>query len=284
MSKENPTQASTSADLITALLWAVANLLFMRYLGQWLMVSGGCGICLALAVWITAIARKSRLRAMLANLLLVLTLANFNAWAFSHLGNLFYFLGLFFFILFGLIHGAAVFRFLSAFRPIRRPTLICIGWFFIFVTWGGGLVLEASYLPEDVYDDSIKTFKRGLPPGLQAADFKSDVRAQTTDYLRENYGSNLMISYVRWELAGGAMDLTVRGRERSLAYERPQRRIGFALRVLISLVLVIYGMFSQIGVLTKTTEQVQAGKDAATDEEDTPHPKAMTPDTTATVS
>ncbi|MCH8913427.1 MAG: hypothetical protein IIA33_07640, partial [Planctomycetes bacterium] len=62
-----------SADLITALLWAVANLLFMRYLGQWLMVTGGCGVCLALAIWIAALARKTRLRAILANLLLVLT-------------------------------------------------------------------------------------------------------------------------------------------------------------------------------------------------------------------
>ncbi len=284
MSKEDPTQASVSADLITALLWAVANLLFMRYLGQWLMVTGACGICLALAIWITALARKTRLRAILANLLLVLTLANFNAWAFSHLGNLFYFLGLFFFVLFGLILGATVFRLLSAFRPIRRPTLICIGWLFILVTWGGGLVLEASYLPEDVYDATIKTFKRGLPPGLKPADFKRDVLEQTTAYLRENYGSNLTISYVLWELAGGSMDLTVRGRERSLAYERPQRRKGFALRVLASLALVAYGMFSQIGVLTKTREQLQAEKDAATDEEDTPDPKPMTRDTTATVS
>jgi len=283
MSKENPTQASTSADLITALLWAVANLLFMWFLGQWLIVTGGCGICLALAIWISALARKTRLRAVLANLLLVVTLVNFNAWAFSHLGNLFYFLGLFFFILFGLIHGAATFRFLSAFRPIRRPTLTCIGGLFALLTWGGGLVLEASYLPADVYDATIKTFKRGLPPGLPRADFERDVRVQTTDFLRENYGSNLTISYVRWELAGGAMELTVRGRERSLAYERPQRKIGFALRVLISLVLVAYGMFSQIGVLTKTKEQLQAEKEAATDEEDTPDPKAMTRDTTATV-
>ena len=273
-----------SADLVTALLWAVANLLFMRYLGQWLTVTGGCGVCLALAIWIAALARKARLRAILANLLLVLTLANFNTWAFSHLGNLFYFLGLFFFILFGLIHGAATFRFLSAFRPVRRPMLNCIGWFFVLMTWAGGLALEASYLPEDVYDVTIKTFKRGLPPGLTPADFKRDVLAQTTDHLRENYGSNLTLSYVRWELAGGAMELTVRGRERSLAYERPQRKIGFALRVLISLVLVAYGMFSQIGVLTKTKEQLQAEKDAATDEEDTPDPKAMTRDTTATVS
>ena len=284
MSKENPTQASTSADLIAALLWTVANLLFMQFLGQWLIFTGGCGICLALAIWITAIARQARLRAILANLLLVLTLVNFNAWAFSHLGNLFYFLGLFFFILFGLIHGAAAFRFLSAFRPIRRPMLTCIGGLFALLTWGGGLVLEASYLPEDVYDATIKTFKRGLPLGLQAADFKRDVLAQTTDYLRENYGSNRTISYVRWELAGGSLDLTVRGRERSLAYERPQRRIGFALRVLASLVLVAYGMFSQIGVLTKTIEQVQAEKNAATEEEDTPHPKVMPRDTTATVS
>ncbi len=284
MSKENPTQASTSADLITALLWAVANLLFMRYVGQWLMVTGGCGICLALAIWITALARKTRLRAILANLLLVVTLANFNAWAFSHLGNLVYFLGLFFFILFGLIHGAAMFRFLSAFRPIRRPALICIGLLIILVTWGGGLVLEASYLPEDAYDATIKTFKRGLPPGLQRADFERDVLTQTTAFLRENYGSNRTISYVRWELAGGSIDLTVRGRERLLAYERPQRGIGFALRVVASLVLVLYGMFSQISVLTKTTEQVQAEKDAATDEEDTPDPQAMARDTTATVS
>ncbi len=284
MSKENPTQASASADLITALLWAVANLLFMWCLGQWLMVTGACGICLALAIWITALARKTGLRAILANLLLVLTLANFNAWAFSHLGNLFYFLGLFFFILFGLIHGAAVFRFLSAFRPIRRPTLICIGCLFVLVTWGGGLVLEASYLPEDVYDATIKTFRRGLPPGLQAAGFKTDVLAQTTDYLRENYGSNRTVSYIRWELAGGSMNLDVRGRERPLPYKRPQRKIGFALRVLVSLVLVVYGMFSQIGVLTKTREQLQAKKNAATEEEDTPDPKAVPRDTTATVS
>ena len=287
MSKENPTQASAPADLITALLWAVANLLFMWFLGQWLLVTGACGICLAIAIWITALARKTRLRAILANLLLVLTLVNFNAWAFSHLGNLFYFLGLFFFVLFGLIHGATVFRFLSAFRPIRRPILVCIGSLLALATWGGGLVLEASYLPQDVYDATIKTFKRGLPPDVKPADFKTDVLAQTAEYLRENYGSNWTVSYVRWELAGGFLDLTVRGRKRSLAYERPQRRIGFALRVLVSLVLVAYGMFSQIGVLTKTREQLQAEKNAATEEEeeeDSPHPKATPRDTTATVS
>ena len=80
------------------------------------------------------------------------------------------------------------------------------------------------------------------------------------------------------------MDLTVRGRGQTLAYVRPQRKIGFALRVLASLILVFYGMFSQIRVLTKTKEQLQAEKDAATDEEDTADPKAMTRDTTATVS
>ena len=286
MSKENPTQASTSADLITALLWAIANLLFMWFLGQWLVVTVACGVCLALAIWIAALARKPRLRAILANLLLVLTLANFNAWAFSHLGNLFYFLGLFFFILFGVIHGATMFRFLSAFRPIRRPILNCIGCLFVLLTWGGGLVLEASYLPQDAYDATIQTFKRGLPPGLKPADLKADVRAQTTEYFRGNYGSNWTVSYVRWELAGGSLEFTVRGRERSLAYERPQRRIGFALRVLASLALLAYGMFSQIGVLTKTKEQLQAEKDAANEEEEEEpsHPKAIARDTTATVS
>ncbi len=177
-----------------------------------------------------------------------------------------------------------MFRFLSELRTILRPILICFGWFLILVTWGGGLVLEASYLPEDAYDATIKTFRNGLPPGVKAADFKSDVLEQTAAHLRENYGSNLTISYVRWELAGGSMDFTVRGRQKPLSYERPQRRIGFALRVLASLVLVWYGMFSQVGVLTKTKEQLQAEKDAATDEEDTPDPKVMTGDTTATVS
>ena len=240
-----------------ALVWAVANILFMKHVGNWLVFSGGACVALAVAVWLAAALGHGQTRSLLSNLLLVVTLINFNAWAFSHLANLIFYLGLFFFMLFALIMGSTLFRFLSGLDHISKRAVTFSGAFCVLLSWGGGFVLEASYVPQDAY---MNCLPKRLPGGLTADDLRRQIHTQARQFLTERYGSNLTFAYLRWELAGGEMHIALEGVNEPLVYLRSQRRIGFAMRLVLSLALVVYGVFSQTAALHKKKNNTPPGE------------------------
>lgn len=252
MDSERQSRWSLRTDAAVAAVWATANILLMKYVGEWLVYSGGVCVALAIAVWGSALLGQSRARSILANVLLVLTLVNFNAWAFSHLANLVFYLGLFFFMLFAVITGATLFRLLSSFERVSKRVVNTAGVLCVLFAWGGALVLEASYLPQDAYKKCLQSPRlRRLPDDMSSGDL-DEIPRQARQYLIDNHGSNLTLAYLRWELHGGELEINLEGIKQPLAYQRSQRRIGFGLRLVVSLVLVAYGVFSQLGALKKT--------------------------------
>ncbi|MCH8854332.1 MAG: hypothetical protein IID41_17025 [Planctomycetes bacterium] len=252
MNSERKSQWNLPAEVAGAALWATCNILLMKYVGEWLVYSGGVCVALAIAVWGSALLGKSRARSILANGLLVLTLVNFNAWAFSHLANLVFYLGLFFFMLFAVITGSTLFRLLSSFEKVSKRIVNSAGVFCVLLAWGGALVLEASYLPQDAYKKCLQSPRlRRLPDGMTSRDL-DEIPRQARQYLIDNHGSNLTLAYLRWELQGGELEINLEGISQPLPYQRSQRRIGFGLRLVVSLVLVAYGVFSQLSALKKT--------------------------------
>lgn len=243
--------------LAGALIWAGANILFMKHIGNWLVFSGGACVALAVAVWLATALGRVRARSLLSNLLLVVTLINFNAWAFSHLANLFFYLGLFFFMLFALIMGSTLFRFLSGLGRVSKRAATVSGALCVLLSWGGGFVLEASYLPQDTY---MNCLPKRLPSGLTRDDLRRQIHTQARQFLTDRYGSSMTLAYLRWELDGGEMHIALEGVNEPLVYIRSQRRIGFALRLVLSLALVVYGVFSQIAALHKKKNNDPSGE------------------------
>ncbi len=261
MDRERKTQPGALVGMFAALIWAAANVLFMKHVGHWLVYSGGVCVALAVAVWVASLMGQARLRIALSNLLLVLTLVNFNAWAFSHLANLVFYLGLFFFLLFALLMGSTLFRFLSAFRPVNKSVLIAGGACCVVLSWAGGLVLEASYLPTDAYNHCLKSPRlRRLPSGVTSEQLKKEIPDQARRFLVDHYGPNLTLSYLRWEWSSGEIEITIEGMDKSLTYQRSQRRVGFMIRLLVSLLFVVYAVFSQVSMLDLTEEEARGRK------------------------
>ena len=260
MSPGNSTRSGAPSDVVAAVVWAGANILFIEYVGQWLVFSGGLAVMLAACVLLTAVARRDHQRRVVARLLLMLTLVNFNAWAFSHIANLMAYLGLFFFPLFGLIMGAALYRLLSMIRLVSKALLLASGALAVLLSWYGGLALEASYFPKDAYQGCITNpLLVRLPPGVTNEQLKVEIPRQAQVHLGR-YASGLTLGYVLWVLRDGSLDITVPELYRPVNYRRRQQRVGFGIRLGISLLLVIYGVFSQIRWLDKTEEQVAAIK------------------------
>ncbi len=257
MDSTGQTRRAAILAMTGALIWAVANILFMKHVGNWLVFSGGACVALAVAVWLATALGRGRARSLLSNLLLVLTLINFNAWAFSHLANLIFYLGLFFFMLFALIMGSTLFRFLSGLGRISKRAVTVSGALCVLLSWGGGFVLEASYVPQDTY---MNCLPKRLPGGLTPDDLRRQIHTQARQFLTERYGSNLTFAYLRWELAGGEMHIALDGVNEPLDYRRIQGRIGFALRLVFSLALVVYGVFSQIVALHKKKNNAPPGE------------------------
>lgn len=243
--------ASKSNSIWSVSIWALAvllgavNLLFMGLVGRWLVVTGaGCVAVLAvmLAMGITGRVEKAR---WCLHLLAALTIMNFNGWGFSYLGNLIFYLGLYFFPLFGLIMGAAIFRFLEPLRPMSRPVIVGVGMVFVLVSWCGALDLEATYVPKNTYAYYIGKFKR-LPDGMTGKEVESKIQDAARKFLTENYDSDGAVAYLAWAMSDGTMEIPVIDRDKTTTYSRPQRRVGLWIRLGASLVLLVFGVFSQL--------------------------------------
>jgi len=242
-------------ELASILVLVGVNLLFIMVLGNWLVYTGLFCIALLGVSYLLILVQRSRWGRICLDLVFVLTLFNFNGWAFSHLSNLLVYVGLFFFALFGLILGATLFRLLAHFRPLPKVVFVSIGMLFVLGAWWGGLALEASYYPGDFYLSCIEKFRRP-PPEMTPEEQKEKILEQACDFLEENYGSCDTISYLRWGLASGEAKLPVPGRAKLFLYKRPQRQTTLWIRLGLSLGLLSFGVLSSLRMLDLTEEQV----------------------------
>lgn len=247
------------AEWLTSVFLCAANLLFVVLLGRWLLVTGVLAIALCGLQMILTIVPRPAERRLCANLLMVITVMNFNGWAFSHLSNLLVFLGLFFFVLFGLIMGATINRLLTQFAPLSKPVIVLLGMVFVLVSWWGALVLEASYYPGDALAFCNHHYRR-LAPDVTYEQQREAVLAQATEHLKENYGSSGTLAYLRWGLASGEVSLTVPGRSTPAVFTLRQQRGWLWLRLAASLILLCFGVFSQLKRLDEVPAQTAAVK------------------------
>lgn len=166
------------------------------------------------------------------------------AWLLSYAAALPFFLGLFFFMLFGLMIGATAFRIAARGRPYCTSSLILGTTLLVATTWGLSLLKEARDFPNDVAKRvSLRTRDIG---DRTVAEFRSAVASDVRALLSTRYGPGPIWGYVRWVLTSGEIR---RGELPTLnkSVHIPAAHVSgwWAFRVVASVALLGFGIASQ---------------------------------------
>jgi hypothetical protein len=180
------------------------------------------------------------------------------AWLLSYGALLPFYIGVFFFALFGLVLGAVVYRIASPARPHGRWTVLAGTTVLVAACWGFSIIKESRDFPQDMARDAVRR-SRDLG-GRTATQYRDEVAEAVRGFLKERYPPGGTFGYVRWMLVSSEIrkndlphvDFTLR---------RPQGRWGWAIRVVLSLGLLAFGVASQTFLLMARGEAAVAATD-----------------------
>lgn len=171
----------------------------------------------------------------------------------SYAAALPFFIGLFFFVLFGLLIGAVAYRVAAPGRPYPQIQLVIGTTVLVALVWGVSMVKESNDFPGDVADRAVQATR---DIGDQSAtQFRREVADDVRRFLAERYPPGGVTGYVRWVLTNGELkrgDLTVV--DRGIGVSAAQTRIWWAIRVVLSIALLGFGIGSQTLTLNQSRE------------------------------
>ena len=157
-----------------------------------------------------------------------------------------FYLGLFFFLLFGLMIGAAVYRVAHVARPLPVGPLIIGTTAVALITFIAALQFEWMQLGRHCGNWTIKQVRQ-LPPDRTADDIKHHASHAMTTHLAEQYPPGRLLGYVRWAATNGSFrfDAPPGTHPAKLSYRLSQSSPGWIFRVTFCLSLLLAGVFSQ---------------------------------------
>ncbi len=175
------------------------------------------------------------------------------AWLLSYAASLPFFIGVFFFLLFGLLIGAVAYRVAAPGRPYSSIQLVIGTTVLVGLVWGISIVKESRDFPGDVADRAVgRTRDLG---NRSVAQFRREVAADVRRFLAERYPPGGVSGYVRWALTNGELK---RGElasvERGISVPAAQIRVWWAVRVVLSIALLGFGIGSQTLTLKQSRE------------------------------
>jgi len=184
------------------------------------------------------------------------------AWLLSYAATLPFFLGLFFFVLFGLLIGAAMHRIASPHRPYRTPPLVAGTTVVVLIGWCLSIVNESRDFPEDTAFNAGKETRYIGDRTIE--EYRAAVAADIRRFLRESYPPGGAMGYVRWIIASGELK---KGQIEGLVQtQRPrQAGAGWVIRAVLSVALLAFGIGSQTLALAKTRDPSVRAIDNAPD-------------------
>jgi len=171
------------------------------------------------------------------------------SWLLSYAAHLMFYLGLFFFALFGLVIGAGMFRVASPRGPYRRGTVLLITTIVVLATWGTSIVFEAHGLPDDTATKALRN--RNLKLNDQTvAQYREELMDQVRQFLREQYPPGGTLGYVQWVFRSGKLSTAdVPALQKDMRLD--QRGYAWMIRVVLSIGLLAFGVASQTLGLTR---------------------------------
>ena len=159
-----------------------------------------------------------------------------------------FYLGLFFFLLFGLLLGAVMYRVGAPARPIARRRIMVGTAVVVAVTCAVSIAVEGYDFPGQMADNAIRQHRK-LPDGTSAQEFRRKSAQDVARYLREHYAPGGVIGYVRWASCSGRLERGV-GQLRK-PYRASQPGVWWVVRVVLSVALLGFGVYSQVGPLAR---------------------------------
>ncbi len=174
-----------------------------------------------------------------------------TAWLLSYAATLPFFLGLFFFVLFGLMIGAVMHRAAAAGRPYGKASLVLGTTVVVIAGWAVSLAKESRDFPADMAAIA-PNLTRDIG-GRSVDEFRAAVVADVRRFLRESYPPGGAIGYARWVILSGELKKgQIAGVNRTL--RRPQHGLWWAVRVVLSIGLLGFGVGSQTLQLTRRSD------------------------------
>jgi len=181
------------------------------------------------------------------------------AWLLSYAATLPFYLGLFFFALFGLIIGAVIHRVAAECRPYNPRLLVAGTTVVVLAVWIVSIVMETRDFPGDMAARASSQTRTLGDRSL--AEFRTAVADDIRRFLREDYPPGGAVGYVLWVLTSGELEKDrIAGLTRTLIPR--QRRYSWAIRAVLSIVLLAFGVGSQTLALRLSTDPIVRAIDA----------------------
>lgn len=178
-------------------------------------------------------------------------------------------LGLFFFMLFGLIIGAAMYRTADKSKIVPRSNAIVATALVSLVCWSIAVTKEAVDYPENFVDNALENEKVRTPRG-KVKEMRSELHTFITDYLKSEYPPGGILGYFKMVGTGGAVELKISSQINTVMIKPRVSPLVWWIRVLASVVLLYVSIWSQVSLLTKPPKvrEIRHVEDAGDDESD----------------
>jgi hypothetical protein len=165
--------------------------------------------------------------------------------AMSYIAPLLYLLGLFFFLVVGLLLGAVLYRLALPAAPIPRPRLYLLASVVAAVLWSGSLATEYLTFPGTAVKAVRKNISMPLTPDRRQA-IDAAVRSAIAAKLKTEYRPGGLLGYFRWAATDGSMQVPRAIDSTHIRVKLAQARVQWIVRVVLSLVFTAGAILSQI--------------------------------------
>lgn len=188
-------------------------------------------------------------------------------------GLLVFYLGLFFFLLFGLMLGAAMFRVLKPIRPVSAKPLAVTGVLVALFAFGVSIWVEAARIPAHVakkteYAPSLAG-ERVTKANAEAARKDLErrralVESRAREALTERYPPGGVLGYLRWAATDGKLKIeSPEDDGTTIDYRLSQGPIGFSIRLVICAAFICLGVVAQLWPLRRARDAAPVSADDA---------------------
>jgi len=178
-------------------------------------------------------------------------------WLLSYGASLLTYLGLFFFMLFGLMIGAAMYRVGLPVRPVPAWRIRLGVAIVVLIGWGVSMGVECYEFPGDVAKRTVKEFKR-RPDGMTPEQIKGHAVEWVKDHLRRAYPPGGAIGYMRWRLRSNQLAVQIEGLPAPVRLRFENNGGWWAVRVVLSIVLFAVAIHSVVRPLASPSAPLPA--------------------------
>ncbi len=164
-----------------------------------------------------------------------------------------FFLGLFFFMLFGLIIGAVMFRFANPHRPVAKSGIVLSTAVVSLICWAVALYGECVEFPEDFADRAIKSSKIWIPDNAYH-EVREQLNVFIVDYLKTKYPPGGVLGYLKMTAVGDPIEIDIPNQPKVVTLPPRATAASWWIRVVLSLVLLYVAVYAVTCDLAQSEE------------------------------